>query len=765
MRPPTGNKVEASQLSKSSVSQAVDANQRNAIATGTSSVFDAVFPLVDELLKSAQISKAFYMILILYNTIQLVSVSFWPGFIELNLYEGIDGEIAKGLCIASFYTDLSGSETTMIIRFCILTVLFFLLVFVLAAQAIIYSNNRRFIKWTLYPTRFICEFLPLIMLAPMGLNFSTLFNTVIHSPSTVSIVFFILTIVYMAFLILVHYACSLFFASSAYISTAPTASWDGSFYFWYTAGPPVFMLLSEFITVFNKWFVVVYVCLKIVFNIGMMYWSWWLPLVHVPVNAFVFVMFPCFSAMDIATVLRVIGLSIPYWVYFLCVFLILGILGPIMFVVTKKRISKIKKQLQTEALAQTEEIDEEQCPIKQPLPSSMLTEEPKRVLYWLYGLDRSQNRCQLYMRIGLAEHCPLFIDWSLIKFAVEFHPTKPLMANITQFLTFFPAESRLLNVFFLQTISQPNLSWSQRFMLYEVHRVKGLRLSSASSEITEKVMDLKRMSQAGITSVREFWRNVPSSVGIFYDIRSSTTRTSALFSEAMDKWPNNVRLCEDYANFLVECATDYVNGVKVQHRADLIEQGKNFVVDLSFRSLVRAYPLYLKRNIVDVKGNFIAQKAAAGRQGSASSSNNSQMSTGTIDGELDVEIEEQLARQSFNNHRVRLAYQRALIGKRSRNSRNLKLSGIWTLLLSMAICIFCFAFYFNYYADRADNMKRQYAMNRYRYGYDAAMASIIIAWLRYENIIGDDLYDAMASSDGVGEYSLNLHNEMLDEAS
>ena len=764
MRPQSGNKIEASTLSKSSMSQAVDANQRNAIATGTSSIFDVIFPLVDELLKSVQISKALYGILIFYNTIQLLSISFWPGFLALNEYEGTFGKIAKILCIISFYTDLSASQTTMIIRFCILTVLFFLLIFVLIAQAVIYSNNRRFIKWTLYPTRFIVEFLPLIMLAPMGLNFSTLFNAVIHSPTTIEIVFFVLTVIYMAFIVIVHYVCSMFFAASAYISTAPTASWDGPFYFWYTAGAPMFVLLSEFLTIFNKWFVVVYLVLKIVFNLGMMYWSWWMPLVHETVNAFVFVMFPAVTSMDIVTLVRLVGVSIPYYVYFICALGFLVILTPIMFFVTKKRISKIKKQLQTDALEAAEGYDEETCPIKAPAPTSMCQEEQKRVLYWLYKLDRSQSRCQLYMRVGLAEHCPLFTDWSLIKFVAEFHPTKTMLANITQFLTFFPAESRLLNVFFLQTISQPNLSWPQRFMLYEVHRVKGLRLSSASSEITEKVMDLKRMSQAGLTTVREFWRHVPNSVGVFYDIRSSTTRTGALFAEAMDKWPNNVRLCEDYANFLVECATDYVNGVKIQHRADLIEQGKNFVVDISFRSLVRAYPLYLKRNIMDVKGNFIAQKQQNGRQGSTSSSNNSQMSTGTIDGELDVEIEEQLAKQSFSNHRVRLAYQRALIGKRSRNSRNLKLSGIWTLLLSMAISLFCFAYYYNHYADRANNMNRQFTMNKYRYGYDASCASIIISWLRKLDIIGEDLYEEMAKQEGVGSYSLDLLIDPIDEA-
>ena len=764
MRPATGGKIEASTLSKSSTSQTMDATHRNAIATGTSSVFDRIFPLLDEVLKTVQIAKPLYMILILYNTIQMLGVSFWSGFEDLHHWEGTDGQIAKWMCMLTFFTDLSGSIESLVIRFVILTILAFLLVFILVVQAIIYSNNRRFIKWTLYPTRFIIEFLPLIMLAPMGNNFGTLFDDVVHSPSTIQIVFFVFTTLYMAFIILVHYVVSMFFAVSPYVSQAPTASWSGSFYFSFTIGIPIFAMLAKVIILFNKWFVMVFVGAKVVYNIIMIWRAWYLPLVHVPINAVVMVIFTIVTGMDALTLVRIYGIMFPYWAYFAviggCVFL--GV--PTFYCITMKRVGKIKKDLQLSALEQVEGLDDEQCPNRVPGQNSMLQDPDRRALYTKYGLDRSESKCQLYTRIGIAEHSDLFLDWSLFKFAGEFHPTKTILANITQFLSLFPGESRLLNVFFIQTICQPNLSWAQRFMLYEIHRVKGLRLSSASSEITEKLMDLKRMSQAGITTIRDFWKNIPNDIGFFYDLRSTTVRTAALYAEAVDKWPNHVRLCEDYATFLIECATDYVNGIKIQHRADLIEQGKNFVVDISFRSLVRAYPMYLKRNIMDIKGNFIAQKTAGSRTGSNNSTGNSQMSTGTIDGELDVEIEEQLARQAFNQHRVRLAYQRALIGKKSPNSKKLKISAIWTLMLSLAICVFCFVFYHGRYNDRAANMNRQFNMNQYRYGYDAALASIAITWLRNLGALKDDLFNAMAGVEGTGQFSLDLTHDMIDES-
>jgi hypothetical protein len=66
-----------------------------------------------------------------------------------------------------------------------------------------------------------------------------------------------------------------------------------------------------------------------------------------------------------------------------------------------------------------------------------------------------------------------------------------------------------------------------------------------------------------------------------------------LFHEAIEKWPNNYRLCEEDSMFLVESATDCEEGLKVKHRVELIEHGKNFVADISFRPLVHASPQFV----------------------------------------------------------------------------------------------------------------------------------------------------------------------------
>jgi hypothetical protein len=138
---------------------------------------------------------------------------------------------------------------------------------------------------------------------------------------------------------------------------------------------------------------------------------------------------------------------------------------------------------------------------------------------------------------------------------------------------------------------------------------------------------------------------VPKDPSALYHIQSQTLSTSALFQEAIEKWPNNCRLREEDSMLLVDGAMHVAEGTTVKHRAELIEQGKNIVINISFRPLVHAYPQYLKLGTMDWGGNFIRKETPAGDSSISSSGSGSrdlQLSTGTMDGQLDAEIEEEL---------------------------------------------------------------------------------------------------------------------------
>jgi hypothetical protein len=52
---------------------------------------------------------------------------------------------------------------------------------------------------------------------------------------------------------------------------------------------------------------------------------------------------------------------------------------------------------------------------------------------------------------------------------------------------------------------------------------------------------------------------------------------------------------------------------------------------------------------------------------------------GTMERQLDAKIEEELAKQTFSFHRLRLAYQRALESRKSSNNKHLKASSVITM--------------------------------------------------------------------------------------
>ncbi|OHT00099.1 Adenylate and Guanylate cyclase catalytic domain containing protein [Tritrichomonas foetus] len=759
-------KPEASTLSRSmSISNVADASNRNAVISGNAYFLDKLFPLYDDILKFTRIPPMFYQIIMLVSTIQMLGTSFWPLLSGLNLFQGTSGKIAKTICQITYFNNLSDENSMILILFVVITLVFLVILFAIVGQLVFFSHHRRFIRWTLYPTRITIEFLPLLFICPMGYLVGDLFASVIKGTSTFRVITFVLAIIYTIFISFMHYVTAFLFASSPYISSAPTSSWSGSFYFIFTINYGVWPILSGVITIFDVYYSIIIILLKLAVSVYLLIRLKTLPLVQVQTNAIVYAIILGHSSLDVLTIVRLFGVNIDY-MYLLIVEFSLFFIS---LLIAKKIYSlmqiKLKANLSHKALENVTN-DPEALQGNEPnnpsninpvtgRPTNMnvyCQDEKRRYLFKSYGIDQASRKAEMYMRMGLAEHADLFIDWSLIKYVAEFYPSTHMLCVITQFLSYFPSESRLLSFFFVQAVVKQNLSFYQRFLLYEVHRVKELRQSSASSEITDKLIELKRVTQTCITICHDFWRSVPTNPGKFYEIRYATKHAEALYDEAIDKWPNNVRLAEYYSKFLIECATDFTSGIKYKHRSDLIEQGKNFVVDISFRSLIRAYPMYLKRNIVDTRGNFTINKTAKTGSQSSSSLGNSQMSTGTIDGELDIEIEEQLAKINFSHHRARLAYQRSLADRKSPNSQRLKGTAVWILLFGTAIFVFLFAYFYSFFQSRSEDLRRQYVLNRSRYGFDVALLSMIFQWLRYYKAIDDKSFAMYAR---VNETNIN----------
>jgi hypothetical protein len=304
----------------------------------------------------------------------------------------------------------------------------------------------------------------------------------------------------------------------------------------------------------------------------------------------------------------------------------------------------------------------------------LLKDNRKNEYFSKLGIDRNFNQAVKYLSVGIAEHCDLFLDMSLVRFIFDHHHTADSLSLITQILSYFPHESRLLNFFCSQFLSFPNLSLNQRFLIYQIKQVNSLRESSSSPELALKLGEMRTLVKRGISLSRRFWNNPNIQLNFLYQIKIYTDKVKAIYNELINKYPNNVRLYEDYSYFLIECATDYSYGLKIRYQSNLIKEGKSFAVDASFRSLIQAFPAYLKRKILDVKGSLIVNESkliktistsniSHSSQSSSSHSHDVVPQTSDINGEYNDEIEDQLGKIYFLEHRLRLACQKTFEGR------------------------------------------------------------------------------------------------------
>ena len=741
--------VEASVVSRSqSVSTGVSNTQRLKLVSGQYSWTDRIFPVFDEMLKYGKTPAVLEIFQGIFMLVQLCGVSFWPAFAFLELTDVVDDQIKKWFLRIAFFSAIEHDVPSLTISLIILTVLLGIILIFLIIQIISYFTTRKFSRPLIIGLKIVLDIIPVLTFLPCAFFVGICLKYAIMEKNSTLIVFTVVGVIYLCCFGLIHYINAQFGANSPYISTSPMACWSGSFHFQFIAFPAVILICSFLVNFFHDYFEIIIICIKLLYNIYMFYHLYFMPFAHMYMNEIFSSMILASTASDIYEIVSIAWKRSRSYIDFIVLIVSFIVSMCILKPLTQYRVKKIAKNMSLKALEQEELLEQEEQQDQEHKnnalqPISSMQDEKKTNLYMRLGLGSSQQLCMLYFRVGLSHMCPLFLDWSLVKFAGDNHRNAQMFSTITQFLSFFPCETRLLSYFFTTAISSVDLNFAQRFLIYQVNVIKGLRQSSASTEVADKITRLKSKATSIIQDVRRFWVEVPEDENVFYQIYKNTKNISELYLEAMDRWPNNVRICENYSNFLIEGATDFKQGIFMKHRAELIEQGKNFVIDLSFRSLIKAYPMYLKNNIMDVHGKFIKQEA--GKKGSTSSSGmgNSQMSTGTIDGILDPEIEESLAKSCFTYHRLRLEFQTCLENRKLKHYLALRVTLFVILAITVAINIFYIAFYYNHYDERLGALSRQIDVNMLKYSIDVSILIHTYKWLHEANYIQEDMWQQL----------------------
>ena len=728
------------------------------IVTGSYSWTDVVFPLFDEMLKYGQTPAFLEMFVVVYLVFQLTAVAFWPCYSFSSITDSIDDQVKLWILRVGFMTKLSHDVSDLTISIIIFSILLGLIIFTLIVLLILYKQSRRFNRAAIITFKIFFDVIPIITIMPLSCFVGISLKYALLQKNSTLYVFTAVGAIYLIIVSLLHYLNSYFCANSPYISSSLIACWSGAFHFEFVEFSGLFLIFSFVFDFFSTYFSIILIIFKVAVNIYMIYRIHFLPFSHISMNEFFSALYCGLSLLDIfELVSRVLTDRIRTYIFYASYVAVFVVAFIIIGAIYTKRIKKIIHQLSFESLDEDNEEDmnpdefEDVQAKNQGMAS--LTDAKRRAHFIKLGLDRSTLTCEMFFRVGLAHNCPLLLDWSVLKFAGEHHRSSHMMSIITQFLTFFPSEPRLLSYFFRTAIANFNLTYPQRFLMYQVNVIRGLRQSSASNEVAENILQLRNKANAVIEDVKKFWIDMPEDENSFYQIYKHTKNVRELYSEALVKWPNNVRICENFSNFLIEGATDFKQGVFIKNRAELTEQGKNFVVDLSFRSLVRAYPAYLKKNILDVHGRFIQEVNA--RKSGSSATGNSQMSTGTIDGILDPEIEESIAKNLFTYHRLRIEFQQCLANRRLKYFEPAHSFLIFSTVLAFGIAAFFFGFYYDHYDQRLGALTRQIKINTIKHNIECALLSNTFQWFYESGAIPEDTWKKIATP-RKSEYEIDL---------
>lgn len=239
-------------------------------------------------------------------------------------------------------------------------------------------------------------------------------------------------------------------------------------------------------------------------------------------------------------------------------------------------------------------------------------EESKDCFYM--SLNLSLSNSFFYLQVGLRYNCPLFLDWSLSNFLYEkFKGSRELLTFITWQAAFFPSASNQFSHFINSGLKMVNPPYIIRAFFYQLHRVHVFRQGATSQESENDLMIIRKKTKACTNMISDFWHSVsenknrPSLLTI-HKIYKKISETEALWSEMLDKYPNNPVFVREYSVFLMDAKSCYHDSILWHQKSIFLENGQKLQNDQMFRCFLKMYPHYLKKEIVDTRGNFRRNK-------------------------------------------------------------------------------------------------------------------------------------------------------------
>lgn len=681
-----------------SASSMTNENKRK-IISGNFSRLDHIFPLYDAITQKSKLPGFFVIIYIVYTFVQIIACAQNGQLLDVTY------DKRNGMDITYFFTIfglfICGTQINymMMAIFIVLAVCVLFSMLAYSMSQIVYSRTRTYPKFVLYVLRVAVDFLVPLTILPISQYIGALSYYVVYNYDEVlPLVFLVLSCLFYFYTIFLLYISFTLIYSSPFLPPQDFVPWNPKFLINFYLVQSIFQFLGGFLRIFPFWIKPILCVFHILYDIILIIKLTNIQFISLGYNNFLIATFcGCIGGEAMQLVYSLFDPP-KFAVWYAMVVTVGVMLISLAFVIPlmKWKISKAVQFLEKDDV------------IEEDFFERNLKNE-KNALFHLY--------------IGIIKMSTHFLDWTLIKYLGSFNEQSDVLFELIRIVSWFPGESRFQNMIFRQAMARRKIDFRQRFILYQVDRIKSVRLSSSSIDVTEILNKMTHQTSSCMDEVCGFWKDIPSKPGVFTNLGQMLKSINFEWLEALNSYPNSFRFREEYAKFLIDCYSDYYGGIKQKYLAGLIDQGYSFAVDQAFRNFIYTFPLYVKRKVVDLRGNLI--KSNKNKSGSKSSTSSNGLSTLTSMTEMDAEIQDRIGRSMFKQSRMRLSMQSAIEDRPSAYLTRLLIVAILALIVQLVMALFVFFMMYNIYDDRLTAMKRMFALNEARSYIGIASCSVL----------------------------------------
>ena len=701
--------IENSVVSKSATS--VTDNNKQKLLVGRQQKIDILFPLFDQMNTTVKIPTFITFIVAVYVCYQFLLVTIW---VKNPFYD-----VATDYAVATipiflevfWFANTRDYQRTMTINLIIVIVFSVFTFGWLCFQLYYYAAKRSFIKWTLYVTKIIFDIVAPVLIMPTATFISVSFLELAQNGNNIAWAYLVVGVVCIIIVFTIFATGLVLNSKSIILTNTPFPVVESSGFLSYTVLSACTHILSFIFFVYPDWLCF---CTQLIHLAG----SVWILIISTRFQFYKLVQNCLFSGFVTAGIVLDVMMCILYFAgeieesFTAFTMLGLGVIVPCIYApIYKKVTKKICEQL--------------------TYTGPNMTEEEKYHIFDDLGLGVNPTKAIKYLYVGIVNKCDLFVDMSLTSYIAKTTTSTRAVFSLAHTTAFFPSEMRLLNSLFRQIVNRRDIGFADRFMVFQLHRIKVLRASSSSAETNELLIELKNINAQCESHIKGFWTMTHADLAFNEFIWREWDTASLVWKEALFSYPNNSKISFEYSRFLTETMTNFDGAIYQQQRGDLIEGGRNFAVDSCFRSFVRTFPDYLLDEVLDIKGNKVQKvenKKGSTMQTTRNSSNNSNQFTNSTEFTIDAEMEETIGKKILTYSRMRLALHHSIDERRTPYRKWQYFTSFITLVVTIVAFLAIYFLMVSEFETPRASINNIYNIGRIRFHADVSIISLILKW-------------------------------------